>query len=202
MYTQGEYTLPRFDPHLVRPITSKKRFSIDDYKYAIVTLHKFIAIRSHPDSPGKHIEAALYMAATLAKHRFSINGNPEYLEEAIVRYRDHLAYTSPGSFWHEPVVQSLEKLERTRSNLFGVANNLQGVHPSIPQVLHFRPLKSPHPAISENFCHLHGYNFLLDNLESRRHQVEEVGAIEHMYLLTDKAALKRLPIITGPSLHP
>ena len=146
------------------------------------------------------------MATTLAKHRFSIYGNPEYSEEAIVRYQDHLAYTPPGSFWHEPVVQSLEKLERTRSNLFGVANNLQGVHPSIPQVLHFRPLKSPHPAVSdsENFCHLHGYNFLLDNLESRHHQVEEVGAIEHMYPLTDKAkaALKRLPIITGSSLHP
>ena len=154
----------------------KETYSIDDYNDAMVTFDKFIADRSHPDSPGKHLETVLDVAACTAEYRFAIYGNPEYLEEAIVRRRNQLASTSPGSFRRDAIIQSLSRLERIRSNSFGVAIGLQGARPSIPEVLYLQvpPLKPPHPLISKRRAHSHGVEFLLDKLQSRFHELDEI----------------------------
>ena len=162
-------------------------YSLDDYNDAMATFDKFIASRPYADIPGKHLEPALDMAASTAEYRFRIYGNPEYLEEAIVRRRDHLASTSPGSFRRDAIIQSLARLERTRSNSFGVANGPQRAHPNIPKVLHLPPLQSPHPAISEHRAGPNSTKYLLDKFQTRFHEIEEIEATGSMYLLTEKA---------------
>ena len=163
--------------------------SIDDYNDAMATFDEFVAVRSQADTPGI-LQPFLSMAASMAEYRCWIFGNPEYLEEAIVRKRDHLASTSPGSFRRDVIVRSLAKLERARFNLFGVAAGLQGARPSIPQVLYLPPLKSSHPDISEHLARSPGEP-VLHKLQSQFNQIEEIEATRLMYLLTDKADIER-----------
>jgi CHAT domain-containing protein len=59
--------------------------SSDDYGEAMTVLDKIIT-----SGPGEYLIRALDLASTLANRRFTFFGKPEYLEEAIFRFRVYL----------------------------------------------------------------------------------------------------------------
>ena len=98
--------------------------SDEDYDNAMVALNKMLAGNSPTDSPGPYLGQALHAAAGLASDRFRYYGNPEYLEEAISRYRAILDSTSPDDPSRGGIIQSLVQLERSRFDEFGVTGLL------------------------------------------------------------------------------
>ncbi|KAH9957209.1 CHAT domain-containing protein [Russula dissimulans] len=94
--------------------------SHDDYKDAIATLDRIIASDSPAEIPGIYMREALDQAATLAMFRSNLDGNPEYLEHAILRYRDYLNKTPFEDPERPAIAQSLATLENTRFEEFGI----------------------------------------------------------------------------------
>jgi CHAT domain-containing protein len=109
--------------------------SNEDYEHAMTLLDKIIASHSPADSPTENLKHSLTQAAHLAYLRFVFYGNPEYLEEAIVRKRAHLGSISLEDPERGDIIQSLVDLERTRFDEFDISNGLPDAHLSNPKVV-------------------------------------------------------------------
>jgi CHAT domain-containing protein len=108
-----------FMSFVFRFLTTK---SNDDYEDAMAFFDKDIALHSPADNPNPLLGPASYLAATMAYGRLTFYGNPEYLEEAIFRYRACLDLYSPADPLRGAIIQTLERLERSRFKEFGVTH--------------------------------------------------------------------------------
>jgi CHAT domain-containing protein len=108
--------------------------SNEDYERAMTLLDKIIASHSPADSPTENLKQSLMHAVPLARLRFEFYGNPEYLEEAIIRTRALLGSISLEDPKRGDVIQSLVELEKRRFDEFGITNGLPGAHPGNPEV--------------------------------------------------------------------
>ena len=104
--------------------------SNEDYERAMTLMDKIIDSHSPADSPTEYLKESFTQAAQLAYRRFQLYGNPEYLEEAIVRKRAHLGSISLEDLERGDIIQSLVELERQRFDGFGITNGLPVAHPS------------------------------------------------------------------------
>ncbi len=112
--------------------------SNEDYERGMAPLDEFVDSHSLADSPImiKHLRHCLRLAARLARHRFLEDGNPEDLEEAIVRTRALLDSISLEDPERGDIIQSLVELERKCLGQFDISNHgLPDVHPSNPEVV-------------------------------------------------------------------
>ena len=64
------------------------------------------------------VKTASYYATALAQYRFTFYGNPEHLEEAILRIRTHLRMMSSEDPLRQEMTRDLERLEKTRFDEF------------------------------------------------------------------------------------
>ena len=92
--------------------------SIDDYEEAMALFDKIITSEPNRDCPGPHAATALFSSAILAADRARIYKNPEYLEEAIYRYRNFLRIPSPNDFERSTITRGLGFLISERSSRF------------------------------------------------------------------------------------
>ncbi|KAH9959762.1 CHAT domain-containing protein [Russula dissimulans] len=109
--------------------------SSGDYEEAIAIVDKITASYSSRRHPDTHIYKSLNLAAMIAEARFFYSANPEYLEEAIFRVQTFLSILSPEDPSYLHYNQSLAKLERKRSDEFGVTNGLPEAHSRDPEVI-------------------------------------------------------------------
>jgi CHAT domain-containing protein len=109
--------------------------SNEDYERAMAPLDKIIASHPPADIPKKHLRRFLGLAELLAERRFIFYGNPEYLEEAIVRTRARLDSVSLDDPERGDIIRSLARLERDRFNEFGITNDLPDAQPSSPETI-------------------------------------------------------------------
>ncbi|KAI0292212.1 hypothetical protein B0F90DRAFT_1823106 [Multifurca ochricompacta] len=100
-------------------IRYRTNFSNGDYDEAMTLLESVIASR-----PQFQIEASVY-AATLACLRVSFYPNPEYLEEAISRFRTLLGSSSLDNDFRYGVTLNMESLAKMRFENFGLTEALQ-----------------------------------------------------------------------------
>ena len=98
--------------------------SNDDYEDALAALNKMIASRPRAGGPYPYVVGALGAGAMLANTQLSRYGNPEYLMEAIFRYRAWLRGMSHDDPQRSRVIWSLERLERRRFGAFGITSGL------------------------------------------------------------------------------
>jgi len=105
--------------------------SDDDYKDAMATLDRIIASRSPAENPGKYMREALDQAAAFATFRSNNDGNPEYLEDAISRYRAYLSKIALDDPEYPTVAQALADLEKTRFEEFGTQDGSQQRRPVV-----------------------------------------------------------------------
>jgi hypothetical protein len=110
-------------------------WSSEDYNDAMGPLDKIISSRFPGDCLSQNVRLSLRMATNLAHTRFILSGDPEYLEEAIVRFRAHLDSLSAEDPERGDIIRSLADLERRRFNDFGVTNGLEEVHSNNPAVI-------------------------------------------------------------------
>jgi len=108
--------------------------SNDDYEDALAALDKTIASRPRAGGPYPYVEGALGGGATLAKTQLSRYGNPEYLVEAIFRYRAWLRGMSHDNPERSRVIWLLERLKERRFGEFGVTSGLPEAVTSGPKV--------------------------------------------------------------------
>ena len=111
--------------------------SIDDHNDAMKPLDKIISTHFPGDCLSQNVGSSLCSAANLARSRFNLSGDPEHLEEAIVRFRAYLGSIPPEDPNRGNIIRSLADLERKRFNEFGVTNGLEEVHscnPDVPDV--------------------------------------------------------------------
>ncbi len=87
-------------------------------------------------------------------------------------------------------IEHLARLERTRSNSFGVASAPQGARPNIQKVLYLPPLKPSRPSLSKDRARSEGYHFLLDKIQGRHNELEEIYVTRNLYFLTKKADIE------------
>ncbi|KAI0296883.1 hypothetical protein BC826DRAFT_1127639 [Russula brevipes] len=97
--------------------------SSDDYEEAMTALDKIIA-----SGPGECLMDALDLASTLAHYRSGFFGKPEYLEEAISRFRAYLDALAPENPQRPIATYFLTSLERRRFMEFGVTNGPREAH--------------------------------------------------------------------------
>jgi CHAT domain-containing protein/tetratricopeptide (TPR) repeat protein len=97
--------------------------SSDDYEDAMAALDKIIT-----SGPGGYLIHALQLAATLARARSSFFGKPEYLEEAISRFRAYLGALPLEDPQRRIAAHFLATLERRRFVEFGVTNSPREAH--------------------------------------------------------------------------
>jgi len=103
--------------------------SNDDYENAIAFLDKMLVPNSSTHRPNPFLGISLGIAAQLARNRFNFYGNPEYLEEAILRFRNILGSASLDYAERSATICTLEQLERTRFNELGVTAGLPEADP-------------------------------------------------------------------------
>jgi CHAT domain-containing protein len=106
--------------------------SSEDYNDAMAPIDKIISSRFPGDCLSQNVRLSLSMATNLAHTRFILSGDPEYLEEAIVRFRAHLDSLSVEDPERGDIIRSLADLERSRFNEFGVTNGLEEVRSDNP----------------------------------------------------------------------
>ncbi|KAI0283882.1 CHAT domain-containing protein [Russula brevipes] len=102
--------------------------SSDDYEDAMAALDKIIA-----SSPSEYLIRALQLAATLARARSSFFGKPEYIEEAISRFRAYLGALPLEDPQRRIAAHFLTTLERRRFVEFGVTSGPQEAHSGDPK---------------------------------------------------------------------
>ena len=110
-------------------------WSNDDYEDAMAGLDKIISSHSHTNNPNSYATLAFHQAPLLVMCQFAFYGDPEYLEEAISRFRGHLGTMSLEDPLRNDAIQSLEALEKRRFEEFGVTSGFQAAHCRDPQVL-------------------------------------------------------------------
>ena len=108
--------------------------SNDDYEDALAALDKTFASRPRAGGPYPYVEGALGAGAMLARTQLSRYGDPEYLVEAIFRYRVWLRRMSHDNPERSRIIWSLERLESRRFAAFGVSSGLPEAGTSGPKV--------------------------------------------------------------------
>ena len=68
------------------------------------------------------VNVASSLGVVVARFRFAFYGNPEFLEDAIFRIRNHLRMMSSEDLGHQKMTQDLEELEKGRFDEFFVAS--------------------------------------------------------------------------------
>jgi len=102
-------------------------------------------------------KAASGIAVSLARTRFYLFGNPEYLEEAIFRIRIHLRTVSTEDPERQKMTRTLEQLEKARLDEFFVASNSQAADAGNTEVNNhslYPHLVSPLPTTRSNIGEL------------------------------------------------
>ena len=103
--------------------------SLGDYEEAMSILDEMIA------SSSPNVEMASSFAGSLTALRWAFYGNPEYLEEAILRSRSFLNTISLDDPRRPGRLQSLARIEKIRFDEFGVTNRVQDADPKDPEVI-------------------------------------------------------------------
>ena len=112
--------------------------SSDDYNDARAALDAITSSHLPGDNLSSNVRLSLSVAANLAFGRFVLSGEPEYLEEAIIRSRAYLDSLPLEDPERGKTILFLANLERTRFNEFGITNSLEEVHsgtPDVPEVI-------------------------------------------------------------------
>ncbi len=123
-------------------------YSSDDYEEGTAILDKIIAFRDPGDRPSQNHEIALELVALFAQARSTMYGNPEYLEEAIYRFRTLLSKGSLENPCRRAIIRELARLQGMRFDEFGVTTGLQDAYASNSEC-------SPHPSFSDLSLSLH-----------------------------------------------
>ena len=120
------------------------------------------------------VKLASSAAVGLAKSRFYLYGNPEYLEEAIIRVRAHLRTMPSEDPERQEMTRTLEELEMARFDEFSVASNSRAADASNTQVNN-RPsplhLATPPPITRSE----------MDELTPVTQDVEELDVVKTLY---------------------
>ena len=113
--------------------------SSDDYNDARAALDAISSSHLPGDNLSKNVRLSLSIAAHLAGGRFALSGEPEYLEESIIRSRAYLDSLPLEDPERGKTILSLANLERRRFHEFGITNSLEEVHsggtPDVPEVI-------------------------------------------------------------------
>ena len=99
--------------------------STDDCEEAITVLDKLVASAPSGDSADRYRAQASEMIALLALARSIIYSDPGYSEEAILRCRAALSFTSLDNHLRVVLTQALAILAEQRFKYFGLADGLQ-----------------------------------------------------------------------------
>jgi CHAT domain-containing protein len=156
--------------------------SINDYEDAMAPLEKVIASYLPGDTPSPYVRQALDRAARLAFARFGVFSIPEYLDDAILRYRTYLGSLSPEDPDCSRTMRDLVLLESNRSNKSGVKKGLPELHSDDPEVIDLH-----------SFSHLAASLAQLspDNHPSiAKAHIQHLQALRSMNRITDKAEIE------------
>jgi len=157
--------------------------SNDDYENAMAFLDKIHAPNYSTDRPNPSSGLALGIAAEVARSRFNFYGNPEYLEEAILRFRNFLGSASLDDAEHSANIQTLEQLERTRFNELGVTAGLPEAGPSKPGAVDLPPFSHLIASLAES-------NAVGDPSRTVQDCMWHLNAVHSMDRITDKADIE------------
>jgi hypothetical protein len=102
--------------------------SNDDYEEAMTALDKIIT-----SGPGEYFIDASDLASSLALSDLTFFGKPEYLEEAIFRFRAYLDALPLEDPQRRIATHFLTSLERRRFMEFGVTNGPREAHSGDPE---------------------------------------------------------------------
>jgi hypothetical protein len=153
--------------------------SLEDYENAMAVFDKIVAPHSSTNSPSPHFGEVLKIAAQLLGIRFTIYGNPEYLEEAIFRCRVFLTLIPLEDPDRSGIIKTLIELEKHRFNEFGVTNGLPEAPSSDPKVIDLLSFADLSASLSES------------NISSpMEHRLRYFRALDAMDRITDKAEIE------------
>ena len=158
-----------------------KTKSNDDYENAMAFLEKGLGPNSSTDR--RFMELSLGQAAELAKIRFYYYGNPEYLEEAILRYRNFLGSANLDDAERSASIQTLERLERTRFDELGVTAGLPEAHSNESGAIDLPPFSHLIASLAES-------NAVEEPLRTVRDCIRHLKAVDSMGRITDKADIE------------
>jgi CHAT domain-containing protein len=147
-------------------------YSSDDYEEGTAILDKIIAFCDPEDRPSQTREIALELVALFAQARSTMYGNPEYLEEAIYRFRTLLSKGSLENPCRPAIIRELARLQGMRFDEFGVTTGLQDVYASSSE----RP---PHPSFNDLSLSLHRRN------TDKYPDIQHLDALLSTYNITD-----------------
>ena len=156
--------------------------SNDDYECAMGHLDKFIASHFPVGGPRQTLRRHLGVAANLAARRVVFSDDPEHLEEAIRRTRDHLDFLSVDDPERGKIIRTLALLVRRRALSFGDTSVRHRNEPGVDDLPSFSQLAAslaesdtvnPHPITTK---------------ECRRHLFALISARR----ITDKAEIKKV----------
>jgi hypothetical protein len=105
-------------------------------------LDKVIALYPPADTPSDYAGRVLHLAANLARVRFLFFGDPEYLEEAILRFRTYLGSLSPEDPERGPTMDALVELQRSRFDKSSFKKGVPELDSEDPEAID-RPSFSP-----------------------------------------------------------
>jgi len=158
--------------------------SSGDYEEAMAIVDKITTSYSSRRYPDTHIYRALNLAAMLAEARFSYSANPEYSEDAIFRVRTFLSILSPEDPNYLRYTQSLAKLERRRSDEFGVTNGLPGAHSRDLEIIDSHSFSSLPTSLAKS-------NALKSLPMKREDMIQHLEALMAIRQLTDMADIEK-----------
>ncbi|KAH9953037.1 hypothetical protein BC827DRAFT_1273902 [Russula dissimulans] len=114
-----------------------------DFEDAMATLEGIVASHSAAGTLDEDMRDVVGEIKLLSFFRYALNGNPEYLEEAIFRFR-----TSPSKIpfddpQHAMTTQDIAMLEDIRFSEFGIVHDRQESHSDDPGVVDISDLIAP-----------------------------------------------------------
>ncbi|KAI0293138.1 CHAT domain-containing protein [Multifurca ochricompacta] len=130
-------------------IRFRRDYSDGDYDEAMTLLESVIASSPLGNDPSQTQNEALAFAATLARVRAILYPNPEYLEEAISRYRTLLGSSSLDNDIRQIATYHVASLAKERFSNFGLTEALQEARSYTSEIVDFAS-SSPHGIFAEN----------------------------------------------------
>ncbi|KAH9959332.1 CHAT domain-containing protein [Russula dissimulans] len=162
----------------VRSYVTKSR---DDYDAAITFVDRILASHSPGDNHDQFVGVALFQAATLANFRASLDGNPEYLEEAIFRYRTYLNKLSLDDPERPTIAESLADLENVRFKEFGIRTRLQEANSSDPEVVDI----TSHSHLVASLAKTNDGQYHSMSYEDRQRYFDAIPSRDHVHNIAD-----------------
>ena len=160
--------------------------SSDDCNDAMALLDTIISSHFPGDCLSYNVRLFLRTASHLARGRFAFSGEPEHLEEAIIRFRTYLGSISLEDPERGNIIRSLGNLEKRRFNEFGVTNGLEEVHSGYPEV----PDVTNPPSFLDVAKSLAGSNYVMCPSMTATDRFRYLEAFDSADRITNKADIE------------